>query len=122
MFRVPMVLGPGTPSMRTLLRLAGQRVVPLVRGGEVRIQPVAVADVTRAIQWALTVETAPVHVLDLVGPDILTYVELLRRAAARLGRRPLILGVPGWLAEGDGGHRGPAGAGLELDAIRYVVQ
>ncbi len=110
-FRVPMVLGPGTPSMRTLLRLAGQRVVPLVRGGEVRIQPVAVADVTRAIQWALTVETAPVHVLDLVGPDILTYVELLRRAAARLGRRPLILGVPGWLAEGTAVIAGRLGRG-----------
>ena len=30
----------------------------------------------------------------------MTYAELLRRAAARMGRRPLILGVPGWLAEG----------------------
>ena len=98
-FRVPMVLGPGTPSMRTLLHLAGRRVVPLVRGGRVRVQPVALADVTRAIQWALAVETAPAHVLDLVGPDTLTYVELLRRTAARMDRRPLVVGVPGWLAE-----------------------
>lgn len=98
-FRVPMVLGAGTPSTRTLLHLAARRVVPLVRGGRVRIQPVALADVTRAIQWALTVETAPVHVLDLVGPDTLTYVELLRRAAARIDRRPLVVSVPGWLAE-----------------------
>lgn len=98
-FRVPMVLGAGTPSTSTLFHLAARRVVPLVRGGRVRVQPVALADVTRAIQWALTVETAPVHVLDLVGPDTLTYVELLRRAAARMDRRPLVVGVPGWLAE-----------------------
>ncbi len=98
-FRVPMVLGADTPSTRTLFHLAGKRMVPLVRGGRVRIQPVALADVTRAIQWALAVETAPVHVLDLVGPDTLTYVELLSRAAARLDRRPLVVGVPGWLAE-----------------------
>lgn len=98
-FRVPMVLGAGTPSTSTLFHLAARRVVPLVRGGRVRVQPVALADVTRAIQWALTVETAPVHVLDMVGPDTLTYVELLRRAAARMDRRPLVVGVPGWLAE-----------------------
>ena len=99
-FRVPMVLGAGTPSARTLVHLAGKRVVPLVRGGRVRVQPVALADVTGAIQWALEAEDPPVHVLDLVGPDTLTYVELLRRAARRLGRRPLIVGVPGWLAQG----------------------
>ena len=98
-FRVPMVLGAGTPSTRTLFHLAGRRVAPLVRGGRVRIQPVALADVTRAIQWALAVEPAPVRVLDLVGPDTLTYVELLRRAEARMDRRPLVVGVPGWLAE-----------------------
>ena len=98
-FRVPVVLGAGTPSTRTLFHLAARRVVPLVRGGRVRIQPVALADVTRAIQWALTVETAPVHVLDLVGPDTLTYVELLRRAAARMHRRPLVVGMPGRLAK-----------------------
>ena len=98
-FRVPMVLGAGTLSTRTLFHLAARRVAPLVRGGRVRIQPVALADVIRAIQWALAVETVPVYVLDLVGPDTLTYVELLRRAAARMGRRPLVVGVPGWLAE-----------------------
>ncbi len=99
-FRVPMVLGADTPSAGTLLHLAGRRVAPLVRGGRVRIQPVALADVTGAIQWALEVETPPVRTLDLMGPDTLTYVELLRRASARIGRRPLVLGVPGWLAEG----------------------
>ncbi len=110
-FRVPMVLGTDTPSMRTLLHLAGRRVAPLVRGGQVRIQPVALADVVGAIQWALEVETPPVHVLDLVGPETLTYVELLRRASARIHRRPLILGVPGWLAEGTSAVAGRLGWG-----------
>ena len=99
-FRVPMVLGAETPSTRTLLHLAGSRVVPLVKWGRVHIQPVALADVIGAVLWALQVESTPVHTLDLVGPDTLTYAGLLRRTAARMGRRPLILGVPGWLAEG----------------------
>ena len=99
-FRVPMVLGAETPSTRTLLDLAGRRAVPLVRGGRVRIQPVVLTDVIGAVRWALAVKTVPVHTLDLVGPETLTYAELLGRAGARMGRRPWVLGVPGWLAEG----------------------
>ena len=110
-FRVPMVLGAGTPSARTLLHLAGRRVVALVRGGRVRIQPVASADVVGAIQWALEAGSPPIRTLDLVGPDTLTYVELLRRAAARRGRRPLVLGLPGWLAEATAAIAGRWGSG-----------
>ena len=110
-FRVPMVLGEGTPSARTLLHLAGKRVVPLVRGGRVRIQPVGLADVVAAIQWAMAVDSPPARVLDLVGPDTLTYLELLRRTASRIGRRPLIFGVPGWLAEGTAVIAGRLGRG-----------
>ena len=99
-FRVPMVLGAETPSTRTLLHLAGKTVVPLVRSGRVRIQPVVLTDVIGAVHWALAAKTVPVHTLDLVGPDTLTYAELLGRAGARMGRRPWILGVPWWLAEG----------------------
>ena len=110
-YRVPMVLGAETPSTRTLLDLAGRRVVPLVRGGRVRIQPVALTDVIGAIQWALEVESPPAHTLDLVGPDTMTYAELLSRTAARIGRRPLILGVPGWLAEGAAVIAGRLGSG-----------
>ena len=110
-FRVPMVLGAETPSTQTLFHLAGSRVVPLVKWGRVRIQPVALADVIGAILWALQVESTPVHTLDLVGPDTLTYAGLLRRTAARMGRRPLILGVPGWLAEGTAVVAGRLGRG-----------
>ncbi len=110
-FRVPMVLGADTPSTRTLLHLAGRRVVPLVKMGRVRIQPVALPDVIGAVQWALEVENPPVHTLDLVGPDTLTYVDLLRRASARIGRRPLILGVPGSLTEGVAAVAGRLGWG-----------
>ncbi len=111
-FRVPMVLGEGTPSARTLRRLAGKRAVPLVRGGRVRIQPVALGDVVGALQWALEVETPPAGSLDLVGPDTLTYVELLWRASARMQRRPpRVLSVPGWLAEGSARVGGRLGTG-----------
>ena len=98
-FRVPMVLGRGTPSMQTLLHLARRGAAPLVRGGKVRIQPVALADVTRGVRWALGDRAPVLRTLDLVGPEVLTYAELLGRVADLLGRSPRILGVPGVLAE-----------------------
>ena len=100
-FRVPMVLGDGARLPCGPFSIwPGGGWCRWCGGGRVRIQPVALADVVGAVLWALQVESTPVHTLDLVGPDTLTYAGLLRRTAARMGRWPLILGVPGWLAEG----------------------
>ena len=109
-FRVPMVLGRGTPSMQTLMDLARRRMAPLVRGGKVRIQPVALADVTRGVRWALGDRAPVLRTLDLVGPEVLTYVELLGRVADLLGGSPRVLGVPGVLAEVAARVAGPLGS------------
>ncbi len=76
-------------------------LVPLLGGGSVRIQPISKDNVLAAIKWAVSVATKPVRVLDLVGPETLTYAELLRRVGQRLGRRPRVIYVPkaaGWLS------------------------
>lgn len=100
-FRVPMILGPGCPSMRKLRQLASAPLTPLVSGGSVRLQPIALADVLAAIEWALALAPGqPLKVLDLVGPETLSYAELLRRVGQRMGRRPRIFPIPrtaGWL-------------------------
>ena len=69
-------------------------LVPLLGGGSVRIQPVSQDNVLAAIKWAISFTTQPVRVLDLVGPETLTYAELLRRVGQRLGRRPRVFRVP----------------------------
>jgi uncharacterized protein YbjT (DUF2867 family) len=43
----------------------------------------------------------PLRVLNLVGPETLTYAELLRRVGERLGTRPRVLRIPkaaAWLS------------------------
>ncbi len=100
-FRVPMILGPGSPSVVQLRQMARAFLLPLVSGGAVRIQPIAQADVLAAIAWAIAVAPRPLCVLNLVGPEILTYAELLRRVCARLGKRPRVLRIPtaaAWLS------------------------
>ncbi len=93
-FRVPMILGADTPAVRQMHRLTSAALTPLVAGGRVRIQPVYVGDVVRAIEWALLHTEEPLRVMHLLGPDTLPYADLLRRAGRRLGRQPRIVPIP----------------------------
>jgi len=100
-FRVPMILGPDSPAVAQLRRMASAPLLPLVSGGAVRIQPIAQADVLAAIAWAIAVAPRLLRVLNLVGPETLTYAELLHRVCARLGKRPRVLRIPkaaAWLS------------------------
>jgi NADH dehydrogenase len=97
-FRVPMILGSDSPSMVQLRQMARSPLLPLVSGGAVRLQPIAETDVLTAIAWAIAAAPRPLRVLNLVGPETLTYAELLHRVCARLGKRPRVLRVPAALA------------------------
>jgi uncharacterized protein YbjT (DUF2867 family) len=92
--RVPMILGPKSPAVVQLRQMARAPLAPLVAGGAVRLQPIAEVDVLAAIAWAMTVAPRPLRVLHLVGPQTLTYAELLRRIGDRLGTRPRVLHIP----------------------------
>jgi NADH dehydrogenase len=93
-FRVPMILGPDSPSVVQLCRMASAPLLLLVSGGAVRIQPIAEADVLAAIAWAMAAAPRPLRVLNLVGPETLTYAELLRRVCTRLRTQPRVLRLP----------------------------
>jgi uncharacterized protein YbjT (DUF2867 family) len=93
-FRVPMILGPDSPAAVQLRRMARAPLLPLVSGGAVRLQPIAEADVLAAIAWAIAAAPRPLRVLNLVGPETLTYAELLRRVCARFEKRPRVLRIP----------------------------
>jgi uncharacterized protein YbjT (DUF2867 family) len=100
-WRVPMILGPESPAVVQFRQMARAPLLPLVSGGAVRLQPIAEADVLAAIAWAIAVAPRPLHVLNLVGPETLTYAELLRRVGDRLGTRPRVLHIPkaaAWLS------------------------
>jgi len=69
-------------------------VVPLFGRGRTRLQPVHVGDVATAVARVLEQPWTRARVLELGGPDVLTYRALLERVMRAEGRRPLLLPVP----------------------------
>lgn len=59
-----------------------------------RTQPIAVADVVRYLVGVLEVPEAAARAFDIGGPEILAYVEMMRRVAVIEGRRMLVVPVP----------------------------
>jgi uncharacterized protein YbjT (DUF2867 family) len=59
-----------------------------------RTQPIAVADVVRYLVGVLEAPVQGSRAFDIGGPDVLEYVEMLRRVAAIEGRTLLVLPVP----------------------------
>jgi NADH dehydrogenase len=92
--RVPMVVGEGDFVARQLRAQARARIVPLLRGGRSREQPIDAADVVAAILAGLALPGGERLALDLAGPESLSRRELLERTARLWGNRPLVLPVP----------------------------
>ncbi len=59
-----------------------------------RTQPIAVADVVRYLVGVLTVDLAAGRAFDIGGPDVLAYLDMMRRVAAIEGRTMMVLPVP----------------------------
>ncbi len=79
--RASIVVGAASRSFRFLVRLVERvPVLPLPTWREHRTRPVDARDVVRALSAAATLEHPdPALSLDLAGPDVLTYAELLER-------------------------------------------
>jgi uncharacterized protein YbjT (DUF2867 family) len=93
--RAAMVIGAGGASfemLRALVRRLPAMVCP--RWVDTRTQPIAIADVVGALR-ALRERPDVSGDVELGGPDVLSYREMMVRTAAAMGRRaPLIVRVP----------------------------
>jgi uncharacterized protein YbjT (DUF2867 family) len=93
--RAAMIIGPGSASydiLEHLLKRLPFMIVP--RWLDTKTQPVALSDVVKTLADLADFEDAPDEV-QLGGPDVLTYREMMARAAPLMGRRPpLVIRVP----------------------------
>lgn len=96
--RVPMVLATGDYASRALRGQAQSRIVPLLRGGASREQPIDADDVVKAILRGIDLPGSNQLALDLAGPQSLSRRELLERCAALYGKHPLVVPVPVFVA------------------------
>lgn len=92
--RVPMVIGEGDFVSWMLRKQARARVVPLLRGGRGREQPIDADDVVAAVLASLDRPAALREALDLAGPESLSRRELLLRSARLWSNRPVVIPLP----------------------------
>jgi uncharacterized protein YbjT (DUF2867 family) len=94
-FRAAVIIGAGSLSFEMLRYLT--EVLPVMttpRWVRTRCQPIAVGDVLSLLIRALD-DTEPVNrVLEIGGPDVLTYQDMMRAYADEVGLRRLIVPVP----------------------------
>src|SRR3954453_10274806 len=93
--RAAMIIGPGSASYDILEHLIKR--LPVMVGPkwlDTETQPIALQDVVRTLADLAHHEDAPPE-LQLGGSDVLSYREMMRRAAPLMGRRPpLVIRVP----------------------------
>jgi uncharacterized protein YbjT (DUF2867 family) len=86
--RAAMIIGPGSASYDILEHLIRRLPVMIVpRWLDTKTQPIALSDVVRALADVAERADAPDE-LQLGGSEVLTYREMMRRAAPLMGRRP----------------------------------
>ena len=69
-------------------------VLPLIGGGETKLQPVYVADVAEAIARAVAGEVAGGKAYELGGPDVKTFRAIMEEVLAVTGRKRMLVPVP----------------------------
>jgi uncharacterized protein YbjT (DUF2867 family) len=84
--RASILIGAGSSSFRILVRLVERlRVLPLPAWRKNRTQPIAERDAIEYLARSPRVEAAAGRSLDIAGPDVLTYAEMIRRIADSMG-------------------------------------
>jgi uncharacterized protein YbjT (DUF2867 family) len=95
-FRAAMVIGADSASFRMLNDLVNRLPAMIVpRWVETPSQPIAMDDVVTYLTSGLTINVVDQHmIVEIGGPQVLTYREMIEVVAQRRGRDPLIVGVP----------------------------
>jgi NADH dehydrogenase len=119
--RTPLLLGPDTAGGRALRRTAAQRAVRVLGGGAHRLRPLDVEDLCDAVLNRCARPDAGVRTHDLVGPENLSYRELLERTADRLGHEIRVGSTPIRLAKLGAGLGGIVRAGGMTPAVIDVI-
>src|SRR5215204_1512551 len=88
-FRAGMVVGAGSESYRTLRYLV-ERLPAMIAPAWLKVptQPIAIEDVLAYLTAAPDLPETAGREIQIGGPDVLPYGEMLDRMAAALGRRP----------------------------------
>lgn len=93
------LFGEGAGFFRPIVwTLRWMPVYPMVAGGRTRFQPLAVEDLATCVASALRRPELAGQTLDLGGPEVLTFSEIVTAVMSALGKRRPVVTVPVWAA------------------------
>lgn len=94
-FRAAMIIGSGSASFEMMHSLVNRLpVMTAPKWVSTRSQPIAIRDVLRYLIDCLDIPASEGKVIDIGGPDIVTYKEMMERFAHHLNLKRAILVVP----------------------------
>jgi NADH dehydrogenase len=93
-FRPSWIMGEGDHGTRQIADLIRRRVVPLINGGRMLLQPVALHDACTVMAKALHMPETQGKVYDVGGPDRVTFKALVEAIAAEVGLAFRTVAVP----------------------------
>jgi hypothetical protein len=94
-FRAAVIVGSGSASFEMVHHLVNRLPVMITpRWVNVRTQPLAIADLLSYLLAAVENEQAAGKIIDIGGPEILSYREMMRTVARVLGLRRVVIPVP----------------------------
>ncbi|UXR64075.1 NAD(P)H-binding protein [Bdellovibrio bacteriovorus] len=93
--RAAMILGPEGSSFHMMVRLV-QRLPVMVcpQWSRTISQPIALKDVVKSLHHCIETAQTANHIYDLGGPDIVSYLDMMKMTAHILGRKRIFLPVP----------------------------
>ncbi len=98
-FRPSVVFGPEDQFFNRFALLAQlSRVLPLIGGGETRLQPAYVGDVAEAIALSVDGQVAGGKTYELGGPEVMTLRQCFEEVLRVTDRKRLLVPVPFWAA------------------------
>jgi NADH dehydrogenase len=94
-FRPSIVFGPEDKFFNRFAAMARlSPVLPLIGGGETKLQPVYVGDVAEAVARSVDGNITGGKIYELGGPQILTFRQCMEEMLPVIGRKRLLLSVP----------------------------
>jgi nucleoside-diphosphate-sugar epimerase len=125
--RAGLVVAPGSNAVRLLANIATRLpIVFMPHWADTRRQPIAVTDVIRAIRFCLGNQETYGRDYDIGGPLVLTFRDMLQRAATYLKKKQIVIKVPifparlyAWYLHLLDRHAHPALIKVTVEALRH---
>lgn len=100
--RTPILLGPGTAGASALVGSASQAKAKVLGGGNYTMRPLDIDDLNQAILHCCSLAAAGTTAsatYELVGPEPISYRDLILRTAKLMGKRVDVGSIPIWVAK-----------------------